>query len=603
MNYSEVVNLLCGVGEDGPLVDQLSQLYVHYKNRRSKWEEEVDEVRKFVFATDTRGTVGASADFKNNTTIPKIAQIRNNINVSYEEHLFPNTDWVQWEPANQQGSSIDVAKVMQAYTRNKARVSGLPKVISQVIGDWTDTGLAAVEIYHEDKRGKDAAGNPVQLYYGPKCARLDPMDVVYDVEAADLESATKVVRSLHTLGALKKLSINSPSVISPEQFELVKKQREQVATAVDKGTNNLSRRLVRAGFGDSLTFVQNNVHEMLTFYGDFYDPEKDELYENYRIVIIDRSILLSKEPIHSLTGQHAVKLAVWEFREGTLAPMGPLARILGLQYKLDKLENLRADKFDMLANPTIVERGDVTFHGVRGKPGARYTTEEDGDVRELVESAVALNADTQIQFTLALMDDMAGNPKESLGVRTPGEKTKFEVQLLDSGQNKVFRNKVKKFEDDILTPILQEMVSIGRAHLNGADLIGVLNDELGSVDFVEITTDDLSGDGAVVAHGSSLFAQKANALQNLITILSSPAFNLLNPSLSRTALAKTISYLADLGEFNLFTPGIGVQEDQQIQRLAAESQAKTAEVEMTPEDVTNDPQIAAVEQDTERLNS
>lgn len=595
---NEVISMMGGVGTESSFVDFLVNLYTNYKNSRSKWEEENDEVSKFVFATDTRSTVQQSAAFKNTTTIPKLAQVRNNIITSYEEHLFPTTDWIQWDAATQDAATKEKADIVKSYVQTKAADSNLKGVAQLLVQDWTDKGFCAAEVVFCNEKTQDVNGNPVQAYYGARARRLNPNDVVYDVLAPDLETATKVVRSVYSLGGLKKLSIDNPEVLSPEDFDRIRSRRNQVRGALVDANGKekyLVRQLQRAGFGDIVEYLLSDQYELLTFYGNFYDEDNDVLYDNHRIQVLDRAIILKKEPITSLTGKHSVKIAVWEFREGTLAPIGPLHRIVGLQYKLDKLENQRADKFDQLINPTTVEIGDVTFYGVRGEPGGHYKVEEGGDVRELTESAVVLQADTQIQFTLALMDDLSGNPKESIGQRTPGEKTRFEVQLLDSGQNKMFRNKVKKFEDEMLSPILQEFLAIGRRNISQTDLIKLYDDEMNTVVFQQITRDDLNISGRLRAAGATIFAERANALQNLTNLANTNVMNLTQQHWSRIKMAKTVEELSGLKQYEMVFPNIGIQEDEQSKRLAQQSQDKTTENSLTGEDVTNGPEAATLE--------
>lgn len=593
---NDVISMMRGVGEESTFVDQLVAIYMDYKGQRSKWEAENDEVSKFVFATDTRETVQQSADFKNTTTIPKVAQIRNNINTSYEEQLFPNSDWVQWDATSQDAAIKEKADIVKAYVQTKAADSNLDSTVKLLVQDWTDKGMCAVEVYFCNETNKDSEGNPVQGYYGARAARLNPNDVFYDVLATDIEHATKIVRSVYTLGGLKKLSIENPEVLSPEDFDMIRNRRNELRNAMVDANGKetyTSRQLRRAGFGDTIDYILSDKFELLTFYGNFYDEENDVLYDKHRIQILDRAVVLKKEPISSLTGKHNVFIGVWEYREGTLAPIGPLHRIIGLQYKLDKLENLRADKFDQLVNPTIVEVGDVEFYGKRGQPGGRYRVEEGGDVKELTESAIVLQADTQIQFTLALMDELSGNPKESIGQRTPGEKTKFEVQLLDVGQNKMFRNKVKKFEKEILTPILQEYLAVGRRNLNQADLVQIIDSEMGVASFHSVTRDDLNISGRLRAAGATIFAEKANALQNLTALANTNLMQLTQQHWSRIKLAKTIEELAGLKQYQIIFPNIGIQEDQATQRLAQQSMDKTTENGLTDQDVTNGPEDTA----------
>jgi hypothetical protein len=595
---NDVISMMKSTGEESSLVDQLINLYVDYKSSRSRWEAENDEVSKFVFATDTRSTVQQSAEFKNTTTIPKLAQVRNNIITSYEEHLFPNSDWVQWDAVSQEATLKEKADIVKAYVATKAADSNLKGITSLLVQDWTDRGFCAAEVYFCNEMNEDVEGNKVQGYYGARAKRLNPNDVFYDVLATDLEHATKVVRSVYSLGGLKKLSTENPEVLSVEAFDRIRTRRHELANALVDANGRetyISKQLHRAGFGDMVEYLLGDKYELLTFYGNFYDEDNDILYDNHRIQVLDRQMILKKEPITSMTGKHNVFLGVWEFREGTLAPIGPLHRIVGLQYKLDKLENQRADKFDQLINPTIVEIGDVEFYGVRGKPGGRYKVEDGGDVKELVESGIVLQADTQIQFTLALMDELSGNPKESIGQRTPGEKTKFEVQLLDSGQNKMFRNKVKKFEDEVLTPMLQEFLSVGRRNLNQTDLVKVYDAEMDTFTFHQVTRDDLNISGRLRAAGATIFAERANALQNLATLSNTNLMALTNQHWSRIKLAKTIEDLSGLKQYELVFPNIGIQEDEQTKRLAQHSQDKTTENALTGEDATNGPEATTLE--------
>lgn len=590
---NDVLSSMKGLGEEATFVDFLVTTYMDYQGARSKWEAENDEVSKFLFATDTRSTVQQSAAFKNTTTIPKLAQVRNNIITSYEEHLFPNTDWVQWDASTQDAVAKDKADLVKSYVQTKAEDSNLRGTTSMLVQDWTDRGFCAAEVYFCNEKKQDADGNPVQGYYGARTTRLNPNDVFYDVLATDLEHATKVVRSVYSLGGLKKLSIENPEVLPPETFDMIYRRRTELRNALVDAQGRetyTTKQLQRAGFGDTVDYLLADKYELLTFYGNFYDEENDTLYDNHRIQVLDRALILSKEPITSMTGKHAVKIAVWEFREGTLAPIGPLHRIVGLQYKLDKLENQRADKFDQLINPTIVEIGDVEFYGVRGQPGGRYKVEEGGDVKELVESGIVLQADTQIQFTLALMDELSGNPKESIGQRTPGEKTKFEVQLLDVGQNKMFRNKVKKFENEMLTPILQEYLAVGRRNLNQTDIVKIYDNEMDTVVFHDITRDDLNISGRLRAAGATIFAERANALQNLSTLANTNLMAMTQQHWSRVKLAKTVEDLAGLKQYEIIFPNIGIQEDEQTKRLAQQSQDKTAENAMTGEDATSGPE-------------
>jgi hypothetical protein len=261
----------------------------------------------------------------------------------------------------------------------------------------------------------------------------------------------------------------------------------------------------------------------------------------------------------------------WEARPDNLMPMGPLNRIVGMQYKLDKLENMRADIFDQIAYPTTVEKGDVEFYGVRGELGARYLVDENGGVEFLRPDATILNADFQIDNLMNIMEEMAGSPRNATGFRTPGEKTKFEVQVLDNGGNRIFREKTKGFERNFLEEILNDMIMLGHSFMGDVDLVTTLTPSK-ATQFLDISKADLNISGKLRARGSSLFAEKANALQNLTAIIDKPQLlQLISPHTSRIKLTAAIEELADLGQFGIFLEGIGIQEDAAMQKLAQQA--------------------------------
>jgi len=70
---------------------EIGMLWDKYDNLRQPWIAEKQELRDFIFQTDTTGTVVDELQWKNNTTVPKICQIRDNLHSNYISsfsHLF-----------------------------------------------------------------------------------------------------------------------------------------------------------------------------------------------------------------------------------------------------------------------------------------------------------------------------------------------------------------------------------------------------------------------------------------------------------------------------------------------------------------------------------
>jgi len=178
-----------------------------------------------------------------------------------------------------------------------------------------------------------------------------------------------------------------------------------------------------------------------------------------------------------------------------------------------------------------------------------------------------------------IMEEMAGSPRNASGFRTPGEKTKFEVQFLENGGNRIFRTKTHKFEKEFIEPILNDMIELALDNLGETDLVSTESTEFNTQEFLAVSKEDLNISGILHARGSRLFAEKANALQNLLGIFNTPAFELIKPHTSRLKLASSLEDLADLKELGLFTPNIGIQEDAASQQMVNQVTQSTQEVD------------------------
>ena len=592
MNVRDIKVLLEPSGEDAALIKELTQLFDNYETARGVWDEEVDEITSFVFATDTKETTNSKLPFHNTTTIPKLAHIRNNLVVAYTSQLIPNSQWIQFAANDEADDSADVRQAVEGYVRSKSAASELELTVNRLVQDWVDTGVAAAQTRYVNRKVRNGLGAMNSTYSGPDSTRLDPRCVFWDATASNIRDANKVVRQVMSLGDLKQEVADDTGLLTEEQFQEI---RETYSLLNSGGTgsaaNQMKSNFAKAGFGEMEQYYSSNQVELLTFYGTFYDTESDVLYQNYKITIANRKVVLAKEPSSKWAAEGGLHISIYETRRNCLIPISPLARVVGLQYKIDKLENLRADVFDRIANPPIVEIGDVTFTGTRGAPGSRYRVTEGGDVKELTSSTPVLSADMQINNALSMMDDLTGNPREALGTRTPGEKTKFEVQILDQGQNRMFRYNLRKFEIEMLNPILNDYLGLGRLYMDASDIIEIYgNDNIKISEFVNVTKASLGSGGRIRALGASIFSEKANILQTLMTMLNGPVGQLLSPHVSRAKLYRAIERLGDLEGFDLFLQNIGVQEDMQTKTLAEKAQGSAQESSLTDTRLTEEGQ-------------
>jgi hypothetical protein len=242
--------------------------------------------------------------------------------------------------------------------------------------------------------------------------------------------------------------------------------RIQSADSVDKAEG-----FIADGFNSIQLYYESNYVEVLTFYGHIYDKEADQYLGNRIITVVDRAYVLSNRETESWFGSPPIFHVGWRPRPDNLYAMGPLDNLVGLQYRIDHLENLKADVFDQIAYPVKIIRGDV--EAFTWQPGEEIYVGEEGDVSYLAPDATALNADMQIDILQNRMEELAGAPRQAMGIRTPGEKTAFEVQSLQNSASRIFEHKTAHFERVFLEPIINSMVEIGRRYMDNHEVIPV----------------------------------------------------------------------------------------------------------------------------------
>jgi hypothetical protein len=95
-------------------------------------------------------------------------------------------------------------------------------------------------------------------------------------------------------------------------------------------------------------------------------------------------------PLPSWLGTAPIFHAGWRSRPDNLYAMGPLDNLVGMQYRIDHLENLKADVFDQIALPMLKIRGDV--EDFEYMPAGRVYIGEEGDVVPMVNLAQGFTA-------------------------------------------------------------------------------------------------------------------------------------------------------------------------------------------------------------------
>ena len=563
-------------GEKDAIAVDIGSQYQEWKKSRHGWEQEKQELRNFLFATDTTKTAAGTLPWKNKTTLPKLCQLRDNLHANYMAALFPSDDWFTWEPENASADDAQKASAIRAYIKNKLKQSNFREETSKLVYDYIDYGNAFAEVVFEDRRHEDPEGMLYSVYRGPRLKRISPLDIVFDITANSFEEAPKITRTFTTVGSLAKRMKNEPEN-SAWINEGWKKLRQFRGQAQGLGNNlKLKDESYKIdGFGNLLDYYRSNTVELLEFEGDLYDTENDKLYENHRIIVADRMFVLLMEPFRSWLGSSNKRHTGWRLRPDSLLAMGPLDNLVGVQYRVDHLENLRADVFDQISNPVVDQQGYVEEW--KWGPGEKIFGDTESNVSVLRPDATALQADFQIDRYLNIMEEMAGAPKQAMGIRTPGEKTAFEVQALENASGRIFQNKVQHFEQTFLEPLLNQMLEAARRNMLEPEVARVMDTDLGVEGFINISPEDVKAKGKLSPMGARHFARKAQLMQNLMGLVNSALYQdqLVQTHFSGKALAQMTSELLGFDKYDLVRPNVRVAEQKELVAMNQTAQDQT----------------------------
>ena len=577
---SKVAEIQQATGQDAEAA-WVANIWTTFNNQRREKIEEWKELDSYIFATDTTTTTNSTLPWKNSTTIPKLCQIRDNLFSNYVSSLFPNDNWVKWQAYSREDALKEKAVAIEGYMSNKVRETKFRTEIEKCVYDYIDKGNAFVTSHFEARYKETADGSIIPDYVGPRATRISPLDIVFNPLASSFDDSFKVVRSIKTLGELKKLAATDPD----QRFwaEAIERREgiQRLAGGYSMEDFDKAVQYEADGFGNMYEYYMSDYVEILEFFGDYHDAETGTLSTDRIITIVDRSLTVRNEQIPTWFTGANIRHVGWRFRPDNLWSMGPLDNLVGLQYRLDHLENLKADAMDLTVHPPLKVIGEVEEF-VWG-PGVEINIDENGDVQELGKN---LNGIMAAASEMAAIEDRmelyAGAPREAAGIRTPGEKTLGEVMQLATAAGRIFQTKVTNFEINLLEPLLNDMLETSRRNLDITDIIRITDAELGVEDFLSITREDITANGVVRPIGARHFAKQSQDLQNVMTVFNSPLGQMIMPHTSAKALTDFVEDITGLSGYKIFTPNIAVFEQQETQSLVGRSQEEALIRDTTP---------------------
>jgi hypothetical protein len=551
------------------IATEISDKWRLWNQQRTGKLEEWKELRNYLFATDTRSTSNSSLPWKNSTTVPKLTQIRDNLHANYMATLFPQNKWMKWMASDKTSNAKIKRETIQAYMENKVQQSDFEVVMSKLVLDYIDYGNCFATVDWEANYTELENNEIIPGYIGPRVIRISPYDLVFNPVASDFKATPKIIRSLLSMGEARKMIEEDPNKdYMKKVFDRMIGTRNAIQGYSDSDLHK-NDGFVVDGFGSIREYYNSDYVEILTFYGDIYDKLTDTLLKNRIIKVVDRSYVLSDKSNPSWLGRSPIFHVGWRERPDNLYAMGPLDNLVGLQYRMDHLENLRADVFDQIAFPVLKIKGDVEDFDFQ--PGTRIYLGDEGDVGYLAPDPTALNADNQIAVIENKMEQLAGAPREAMGIRTPGEKTAFEISSLQNAASRIFQNKTQHFERIFVEPILNAMLEASRRNMDASDVIRVMDDELSVSIFQTITKEDITANGKIIPMGARHFAERAQRVQNLSQLWQLKASD---PSVAAHLSGKEFARIMaeELGEKSLFASNISIYENYETQKVAQEVQ-------------------------------
>jgi hypothetical protein len=562
------------------LATSIAGMWDRFSGDRTEWYKEVKERRNYIFATDTTKTTNSSLPWRNKTTIPKLCQIRDNLHANYMAALFPNDNWLKWEAYTLDSAMKQKAKNIEAYMQNKVRISDFKDTVSKLVYDYIDTGNAFGDVdFISEYAVDEESGEKYATYVGPKLLRIAPVDVVFNPLSSSFKDSYKVVRYIKTLGELyQEAQIKPEFKFNVDIIKLAKDKRLQLSQYSEADLAKAEAYAID-GFGSLLNYYNSDYVEILEFDGSIYDSDAGEFLDNVTITVIDRKYVIRNIQNPTYFRKSPKEQVGWRYRPDNLYAMGPLDNLVGLQYRIDHLENMKADAMDLNILPPMKIRGNV--EAFEWGPLVEIHVGDDGDVVPMPPAAAAFQVNNEIMMLMNLMEEMAGAPRQALGIRTPGEKTAFEIQTLENNAQRTFMAKIIQFEE-FLEKLLNSMLESARRNLDVQDTIKTMDTDLGIEVFIDITKEDITGKGKLRPIGARHFAMQAQLMQSLIGLSNSNVWSKVQQHFSGEGMAKLLEDSLNISRYDVVKSNVFLFEQAETQKIMNSLQGDVQETEAMP---------------------
>lgn len=544
---------------------RIDELWQRYNTERRNALTLNEEARRFVYATDVDSTSAADLPHKNRTHQPKLTQIADTLKSQYYEASLSMPEFFRFPAPKKVTNAVSTA--MEKWLRVKLEQRKFRETTGrELVNDFVDYGNAFVEVDYVIERDNQGRIK----YKGPSWKRVSPMDIVFNPREKFIKGA-KISKCMVHVADIKEYPDKFPGA-GFNKGTIDKAINSRHPEGIDDWVEVIKNRGINMdGYGGFDQYFKQDLAEILIYRGDVFDPKTLTTQRNRVVYIMDKVHVIRNEASQAPSGHDGVHHCGWRMRPDNTWAQGPLDNLVGMQYRIDHLENLKADVFDVIAHPVLFIKGDDVQEPSEGyRPGAVYYGGVDSDLKHIVPDATALNADNQIANYHRLMEEFAGAPPETRGIRTPGEKTAFEVSKLDQNATMMFVDKARIFER-MLETMLKESFELLLLNFDIEEYKEIFGEteEAEALEALALST-ELSR-GEFVAMGARHWTRRNRETLEMNNFMSGPLQDpKIRSHVSGIDLANYWERKLNLEDEGIIEEYAGIKEDVRLQAIAQE---------------------------------
>lgn len=557
------------------LATRIAALHSEWNNQRATALKLGQEVRSMIFATDINTTSSDNIDTKNRTHIPKLTELSDTLQSNYWDTIFGESRFFVFSGTTE--ADRMKAKKIEAWIRSKLDNKKFRQKVGRALcADYVIYGNCFFEVDYIVEL--DDYNN--EVYKGVVIRRISPLDIVFDSRAASFKEASKIQTKRIHLADLAEMAIKFPALDFDEAVIAKILKSRQIGTVEDWAELLHDENIAMDGYGSYSSYFKEDFVTVRVYRGDIYNPKTGKVQKRRIVWSIDDIHIILNMANPSPVGYDGLHHVAWRHRPDNLWGMGALDNLAGMQYRVNKVENLKSDVLDLCAFPITIHKGGETLDTLGGiyTPGNIVELDIDEEISfESPNPIILQHGDLHIAQYFKLMEDFAGAPPESRGIRSPGEKTKAEVQMLDSKGAKIFRDKSKVFET-ALEDALLEAFELTLINFDGEDYVDIFDDIAGKDVLQALALEDIKARGTFTAMGSKHWDRKNKRKQELDSLIanvfSQPKYA---PHISGWQVMQTINADYELEETGIITQYQGIKEDVTNQAVAQAEGQQIAE--------------------------